>query len=90
MLVREVDKIQHPVYYVERALKDAETRYTPLEKMVFALVTTVRRLVPYFQAHPVQVLTDQPLASVLRSPTTSGRMVKWAMELTQYGLKYKP
>lgn len=43
--------------------------YTPLEKVVFALVTTVRRLVAYFQAHQVQVLTDQPLASVLRSLT---------------------
>lgn len=72
------------MYYVGRALKDADTRYTPLEKVVFALVTTVRRLVPYFQAHQVQVLTDQPLANVLQSPTSSRQMVKWAMELTQY------
>lgn len=36
------------------------------------------------------MLTDQPLASVLRSPTASRRMVKLAMELTQYGLEYKP
>lgn len=73
-----------------RPLKDVETRYTSLEKAVFALITTVRKLVPYFQAHLVHVLTDQPLANVLRSPTSSGRMVKWAMELTQYGLEYMP
>lgn len=90
VLVREENKTQHSVYYLGRALKDVEMRYTPLEKMVLALVTTVRRLVPYFRAHPIHVLIDQPLASVLRSPTSSGRMVKWAMELTQYGLEYKP
>lgn len=73
-----------------RALKNVETQCTPLEKMVFALVTTMRRLVPYFQAHQVDVLTDQPRASVLKSPTSLGRMVKWLMELTQYGLEYKP
>lgn len=90
VLVWEENKMQHPVYYVGRVLKDAETRYTPLENVVFALVITMRMLVPYFQAHPVQVLTDQPLANVLRSPTASGRMVKWVIELTQYGLEYKP
>ncbi|XP_019160036.1 PREDICTED: uncharacterized protein LOC109156639 [Ipomoea nil] len=67
-----------------------ETRYTPLEKIFYALVFTVRKLAPYFQAHTVRVLTDQPLGSVLRNPTLSGRLVKWAVELTQYGIEYQP
>lgn len=75
---------------MSRALKDAETRYTPLEKVVFTFVTMVRKLVAYFRAHRIQVLTDHPLASVLRSLTSSRQMMKWAMELTQYGLEYKP
>lgn len=50
----------------------------------------MRKLVHYFQVHHVEVLIDQPLVSIMRSPTSSGRMVKWAMELTQYGLEYKP
>ncbi|XP_019176071.1 PREDICTED: uncharacterized protein LOC109171493 [Ipomoea nil] len=51
---------------------------------------TVRKLAPYFQAHTVRVLTDQPLGSVLRNPLSSGRLVKWAVELTQYGIEYQP
>ncbi|XP_019167796.1 PREDICTED: uncharacterized protein LOC109163501 [Ipomoea nil] len=90
VLVREEEKLQHPIYYISKLLRGAESRYTPLEKMVYSLITTVRKLFPYFQAHPVEVLTDQPLAGILRSPTSSGRMVKWAMELTQYGIEYKP
>ncbi|XP_019163604.1 PREDICTED: uncharacterized protein LOC109159946 [Ipomoea nil] len=90
VLVREEDRVQHPVYYVSRSLKAAETRYTTLEKIVYALVVTVRKLAPYFQAHTVRVLTDQPLGSVLRNPSSSGRLVKWAVELTQYGIEYQP
>ncbi|XP_019191514.1 PREDICTED: uncharacterized protein LOC109186061 [Ipomoea nil] len=90
VLVREDDRVQHPVYYVSRSLKAAETRYTVVEKIVYALVVTVRKLAPYFQAHTVRVLTDQPLGSVLRNPLSSGRLVKWVVELTQYGIEYQP
>ncbi|XP_019166519.1 PREDICTED: uncharacterized protein LOC109162254 [Ipomoea nil] len=70
-------------------MKLAETRYTLLEKIVYPLVITVQKLAPYFQAHTFRVLTDQPLGSVLRNPTSSGRLVKWAIELTQYGIVYQ-
>lgn len=78
------------MYYVGRVLKDVEIQYTPLEKVLLALITTARILMPYFQAHHIQVLTDQLLTSVLRSPASSDQMVKWAMELMQYDLEYKP
>ncbi|XP_019159880.1 PREDICTED: uncharacterized protein LOC109156477 [Ipomoea nil] len=90
VLVREEERAQHPVYYVSRSLKAAEARYTPLEKIVYALMTTVRKLAPYFQAHTIRVLTDQPLGSVMRNPMSSGRLVKWAVELTQYRIEYQP
>ncbi|XP_019190616.1 PREDICTED: uncharacterized protein LOC109185074 [Ipomoea nil] len=90
VLVREEERAQHPVYYVSRSLKAVETRYTALEKIVYALVIAVRKLAPYFQAHTVRVLTDQPLGSVLQNPSSSGRLVKWAVELTQYEIEYQP
>lgn len=82
VLVREEEKTQHLVYYVVRTLKGTEIRYSPLEKVVFALIMTIRKLVPYFQAYHVRVLTDWPLASILRSPNSSGKLIKWAVELT--------
>ena len=48
VLVREEDKVQKPVYYVSWALRGAEERYLPMEKLAFALVTTPRKLKPYF------------------------------------------
>ena len=51
VLVRKEDKLQKPVYYTSRILRDAETRYSKLEKTIFALIISARRLRPYFQAH---------------------------------------
>uniref|UniRef100_A0A2N9IPM7 Reverse transcriptase domain-containing protein n=1 Tax=Fagus sylvatica TaxID=28930 RepID=A0A2N9IPM7_FAGSY len=48
VLVREEDRRQLPVYYTSRALRGAEERYPPMEKLAFALVTVARKLRPYF------------------------------------------
>ena len=53
--------VQQLVYYVNKTLVDAETRYLPLEKLVLALVHATRKLSHYFQAHTIYVLTRYPL-----------------------------
>ncbi|KAI5327825.1 hypothetical protein L3X38_027221 [Prunus dulcis] len=61
VLIRSKDNAEHPVHYVSKALQDAEVRYPDIEKLAFALVVSARRLRPYFQAHTIHVLTNQPL-----------------------------
>nr|XP_027118612.1 uncharacterized protein LOC113735828 [Coffea arabica] len=90
VLVRVENKVQKPVYYVSRALQGAESRYSAVERYDLALVHAVRKLRTYFQAHPVVVTTDQPLKQILSKPESSGRMVKWAVELSEYDLGYQP
>ena len=51
-----------------------EERYPRMEKLAFALVTAAQKLKPYFQAHIIIVLTDQPLKRVISSPEVTGRM----------------
>ncbi|VFQ74727.1 unnamed protein product [Cuscuta campestris] len=89
VLIRD-DGAQKPIYYVSKALNGAESRYTAMEKTAYALFISAKKLTSYFQAHPVEVLTDQPLGAVLRNSTSSGRMVKWAMMLTQFHIEYRP
>ena len=67
----------------------SEKNYTLLEKLAYALVTTSRKLRPYFQAHTIAVVTDQPLRQFLQRPDVSGRLVLWALELTQFDIKYR-
>ncbi|KAL0381886.1 UNVERIFIED_CONTAM: hypothetical protein Slati_4610900, partial [Sesamum latifolium] len=68
----------------------AEGRYTPIEKMALALVITARRLRPYFLTHPVGVKTNMPLKQTLGKPDTSGCLIKWAVELSEYDISYLP
>ncbi|XP_024036977.1 uncharacterized protein LOC112096961 [Citrus clementina] len=90
VLVREEEGIQYPIYYTSKALLDAETRYPTTEKWALALVVAARKLRPYFQAFPVSVITNQPLRQILHKPDASGRLVKWAVELSEFDLDYKP
>ena len=73
-LIREEEKVQKPVYYASWALRGAEERYPPMEKLAFALVAAARKLKPYFQAHTVVLLTDRPLRRAISNPDTAGRL----------------
>ncbi|KAL0354720.1 UNVERIFIED_CONTAM: hypothetical protein Sradi_3918900 [Sesamum radiatum] len=64
-------------------------RYPQIEKLALALVTAARKLRPYFQSHPVVVLTNHPLKKILANPNISGRMVKWSIELSEHGIEYQ-
>ena len=61
-----------------------------MEKLVLALVTTARRLRPYFQAHTIEIPTEHPMKQILHKPEISGRLVKWAIELSEFDIRHKP
>ena len=87
-LVREEEGSQRPVYC--KAFRVAEERYPRMDKLVFALVTATRKLKPYFQAHTIIVLTDQPLKRTMSNPEATGRMALWAIELSEFDIQYRP
>ena len=60
-----------------------------MEKLAFTLVTATRKLKPYFQAHTIIVLTDQPLKRAMSSPEAIGRMALWAIELSEFDIQYR-
>ena len=67
-LVREEDGCQKLVYFISRAFQGAEERYPQMEKLAFAFVIVAQKLKPYFQAHTIIVLTDQPLRRDTSNP----------------------
>ncbi|XP_014493154.1 uncharacterized protein LOC106755497 [Vigna radiata var. radiata] len=78
------------VYFISRVLKEPETRYQQLEKVVLALIIATRRLRPYLQGNQVVVRTDYPISKILRKPDLAGRMIGWSIELSEFGLRYEP
>ena len=89
VLIKDKDRVQHPVYYYSRALRGAEERYPRMEKLILALVTAARKLRPYFQAHTIEVPTEYPMKQVLHKPETSERLMKWALDLSEFDIRYK-
>nr|CAN71093.1 hypothetical protein VITISV_000384 [Vitis vinifera] len=83
-------KEQKPIYYVNRALADVETRYSKMELTALALRSAAQKLRPFSQAHPVVVLTDQPLRNILHKPDLTGRMLQWAIELSKFRIEFQP
>ena len=65
-------------------------RYQALEKAALTVVFSARRLPHYFQSFTVLVMTDLPIQKVLKKPDVAGRMVKWAVELSEFDIKYEP
>ena len=89
-LVREEEGTQRLVYFVSRAFRRAEERYLQMEKLAFVLVTAIRKLKLYFQAHTIIILTDQPLKKAMSNPEATGRMALWAIELSKIDIQYRP
>lgn len=75
---------------MSKSLLDGETCYTQLEKLALVLVTAARKLRPYFQCHPIIVVTTYPLKSILHKPELSGRLTKWTVELSEYDITFQP
>ncbi|XP_024155938.1 uncharacterized protein LOC112163907 [Rosa chinensis] len=89
-LVRSEDSTELPVFYTGKGFNDVESRYFDIEKFALALLMAARRLRQYFQAHTIHVLTNQPLKQVLQKTESSGRLVKWSIELGEFDIHYKP
>ena len=89
-LIREEGTRQLPVYYVSQAFQGAKSRYPRIEKIAFALIVASRKLRQYFQANPILVMTDQPIKKSMNRPEAVGRMVQWAIELSQFDIEYHP
>ena len=74
-LIREEGRVQKLVYYTSKALRGAKGRYSLIEKLAFALITTFRKLRHYFQAHIINVMTDDSLKKVMNKLEVARRLI---------------
>nr|GFB04167.1 reverse transcriptase domain-containing protein [Tanacetum cinerariifolium] len=61
-----------------------------MEKLVLSLVFAAKRLRRYFQAHPITVITDQPIKQVMSRPDAAGQLQKWSIILREHNITYRP
>jgi hypothetical protein len=52
--------VQRPVYFVSEVLSESKARYQPVQKLLYAVLITSRKLRHYFQEYSISVVTDYP------------------------------
>jgi hypothetical protein len=82
-------KVQKPVYFVSMVLRDARECYTMQQKLIYTLLIASRKLRHYFQGHPIMVVTDRPLETILCNPNVTGRVAEWAVELQPFEISFE-
>ena len=77
-------KVQRPVYYLSEVLSSSKQNYPHYQKMAYGVYMAAKKLKHYFQEHPMTVVSDSPVSDILNNQDASGRVVKWAVELSPY------
>ena len=78
------------MYFTNKILIDSKSRYNGFEKLTFSLRVAAKKLQPYLQAHQITVLMTYAIKAVLEKHDISGRLLKWEIELKEYGIQFKP
>src|SRR3954464_14367630 len=83
---------EQAIYYLSRALLEAEHRYHPVEKECLALVFAVQKMRHYLVGQTIHVISKvNPLRLLMTKPSSlNGRLAKWAILLSQYDMHFLP
>jgi hypothetical protein len=82
--------VQRPVYFISEVLSETKIRYPQIQKLLYAVIPTRRKLRHYFESHPVTVVSSFPLGEIIQCREASGRIAKWAVEIMGETISFAP
>jgi hypothetical protein len=82
--------VQCPIYYISEVLSDSKIWYPHVQKLLYALLITTRKLHHYFESHKITVVTDFPLEYILHNRDATGCISKWAIKLRALNIDFTP
>jgi ribonuclease HI len=83
--------VQRPVYFISEVLFETKIRYPQIQKLLYAVILTRRKLRHYFESHPVTVVSSFPLREIIiQCQEASSRIAKWAVEIMGETISFAP
>jgi hypothetical protein len=82
--------VQRQVYFINEVLSESKVRYPTVQKILYGILITSRKLRHYFNAYNILVVSDFPLADILHNRDASRRISKRVVELRALTLDFKP
>jgi hypothetical protein len=73
--------VQRLVYFISEVLSETKIRYPQIQKLLYVVILTRRKLRHYFESHPVTMVSSFPLGEIIQCREASCRIAKWAVEL---------
>jgi ribonuclease HI len=71
-------------------LSETKIRYPQIQKLLYAVILTQRKLRHYFESHTVTVVSSFPLGEIIQCREASGRIAKWAVEIMGETILFAP
>jgi ribonuclease HI len=71
-------------------LSKTKIHYPQIQKLLYAVILTWRKLRHYLESHPMTVVSSFPLGEIIQCREASGRIAKWAVELMGETISFAP
>jgi hypothetical protein len=81
--------VQQLVYFISEVLSESKVRYSSIQKLLYAILITSRKLRHYIDEYKILVVIDFPLADILQNQDATRRISKWAVELGALSIDIK-
>jgi hypothetical protein len=81
--------LQHPVCFISEVLGPSKKKYPQVQKLLYAVLLTARKLRHYFGDHKVVVVTGFPIGDILNNKEAIGRIAKWACDLRAHDIEFR-
>jgi ribonuclease HI len=82
--------VQHLVYFISEVLGPSKKKYPQVQKLLYVVLLTARKLHHYFDNHKVIVVTEFPIGDILHNKEAIGRIAMWACELGAHDFEFRP
>ena len=74
----ETKRKEQAIYYTSKKFIDYESKYSPLEKICYALEWTAQRFRQYMLYHTTWLIARlDPIKYIFERPSLFGRIAKW-------------